>query len=174
MIDHDISLQHIYRSLDLLALHKEDIEQHLYSYQRDLFSMQVDVVLYDLTTLRFESIREDLDQNRRFGYSKEKRSDCTQVVLGLLTDTNGIPLCFEVHHGKTFEGKTLDGIVDKMKKKFSIRRFIFVADRGLFSWDNLQHIRKAEGEFIVGMKIGSMTKQIKEDFYNINNFIAYY
>jgi transposase len=170
MIDHDISLQHIYRSLDLLAMHKENIEQHLYGYQRDLFSMQVDVVLYDLTTLRFESIREDLDQYRRFGYSKEKRSDCTQVVLGLLTDTNGIPLCFEVHPGNTFEGKTLDGIVDKMKKKFSIRRFIFVADRGLFSWDNLEHIRKAEGEFIVGMKIGSMTKQIKEDFYNINNF----
>ena len=66
MINHEISLQHIYRSLDLLALHKEGIEQYLYSYKKDLFSIQVDVVLYDLTTLRFESIREDLDQYRRF------------------------------------------------------------------------------------------------------------
>ena len=76
----------------------------------------MDVVLYDLTTLRFESTRVDKDNLRRFGYSKEMRTDCTQVVLGLLTDTDGIPLCFEVHPGNTFEGKTLDSIVDKMKK----------------------------------------------------------
>lgn len=170
MVDHDIQLQHIYRSLDLLALHKESIEQFLYAHKKDLFSINVDVVLYDLTTLRFESTRLDLDSYRRFGYSKEMRTDCTQVVLGLLTDTDGIPLCFETYPGSTFEGKTLNGIVDKMRGKFSIRRFIFVADRGLFSFDNLEYIRKDQGEFIVGLKIGSLKKQLQKELYDLNLF----
>ena len=180
MIDHNIELQHIYRSLDLLADHKSEIEKFLYQWEKDLFTINVDVVLYDLTTLRFESTREDLDELRRFGYSKEMRTDCTQVVLGLLTDTNGIPLCFEVHPGNTFEGNTLSDIVEKMQEKFAIRRFIFIADRGLFSFDNLEHIRNNQGEFIVGLKIGSMEKAMQEDFYKIKNFtwinkeLAYY
>jgi len=119
MVNHDIALQHIYRRMDLLCKHKEDIESFLFNYGKDLFSINVDVVLYDLTTLRFESTRTDLGELRQFGYSKEMRSDCTQVVLGLLTDTQGIPLCFEVHPGNTFEGNTLDGIVDRIGKKIS-------------------------------------------------------
>lgn len=170
MVDHTTGLQHIYRSLDLLALHKEWIEKELYQYKKDLFNINVDVVLYDLTTLRFESTREDLDNLRRFGYSKEMRIDCTQVVLGLLTDTDGIPLCFEVHPGNTFEGKTLDSIVDKMKNKFSIRRFIFIADRGLFSFKNLEHIRTSNGEFIVGLKMGAMKQLHQKEYYNLKNF----
>lgn len=169
-------LHHIYRALDLLFQHKEEIEKGLYWHQRDLFNMDVDVVLYDLTTLRFESTREDLGELRRFGYSKEMRSDCTQVVLGLLVDTNGIPLGFEVYPGNTFEGKTLADIVMRMRNKFRIRRFIFVADRGLFSTQNLEHIRSCcgpdsgeKGEFIVGMKLGIFKKRHNE-FYDLARF----
>lgn len=170
MIEHDIALQHIYRSLDLLCEHKDEIEQFLYSYGKNLFNINVDVVLYDLTTLRFESTRTDLGELRRFGYSKEMRSDCTQVVLGLLTDTQGIPLCFEVHPGNTFEGDTLDGIVDRISRKLAVRRFIFVADRGLFSFDNLMHIKSRDGEFIVGLRMGVLKQQLQETFYNLESF----
>ena len=170
LIDHQIDLQHIYRSLDILADHKEEIEKFIYQWKKDLFTINVDVVLYDLTTLRFESTREDMGELRRFGYSKEMRTDCTQVVLGLLTDTDGIPLCFEVHPGNPFEGKTLQGIVDKMRGKFSIRRFIFIADRGLFSFENLDLIRADRGEFIVGLKLGSMSKLRQEDYYDLSKF----
>jgi len=170
MIDHQVDLQHIYRSLDILADHKEEIEKFIYQWKKDLFTINVDVVLYDLTTLRFESTREDLGELRRFGYSKEMRTDCTQVVLGLLTDTDGIPLCFEVHPGNTFEGKTLQGIVEKMRGKFLIRRFIFIADRGLFSFENLDHIRADRGEFIVGLKMGSMSKLRQEDYFDLSKF----
>jgi len=170
LIDHQVDLQHIYRSLDILADHKEEIEKFIYQWKKDLFTINVDVVLYDLTTLRFESTREDMGELRRFGYSKEMRTDCTQVVLGLLTDTDGIPLCFEVHPGNTFEGKTLQGIVEKMRGKFSIRRFIFIADRGLFSFENLDHIRADRGEFIVGLKMGSMSKLRQEDYFDMSKF----
>jgi transposase len=170
MVEHDIALQHIYRSLDLLCEHKDEIEQFLYLYGKNLFNINVDVVLYDLTTLRFESTRTDLGELRRFGYSKEMRSDCTQVVLGLLTDTQGIPLCFEVHPGNTFEGDTLDGIVDRVSRKLAVRRFIFVADRGLFSFDNLEHIKSRDGEFIVGLRMGVLKQQVQETFYNLDGF----
>jgi transposase len=170
MVDHQIALQHIYRSLDILSRHKEHIEQSLYLHRRDLFSINLDIVLYDLTTLRFESTRTDLGTLRKFGYSKEMRTDCTQVVFGLLTDTDGIPLSFEVYPGNTFEGKTLQGIVDNMRKKFSVRRFIFIADRGLFSAKNLEHIRTSDGEFIVGLKMGVLQQQLQQDFYNLEHF----
>lgn len=169
MVNQKIELQQLYRAMSLLSQHREKIEEWLYWHDRDLLNMQVDVVLYDLTTLRFESTREDLGKLRRFGYSKEMRSDCTQVVLGLLVDTDGIPLGFEVYPGNTFEGKTLEGIVEKMRRKFKVRRFIFVADRGLFSSKNLEHLRASGGEFIVGMKLGTLRKRHSE-FYDRSRF----
>ena len=169
MIDSDLPLHHLYRALDLLAEHKEDIEKDLYWRDRDLLSEPTDIVLYDLTTLRFESTQKT-EELRRFGYSKEMRSDCTQVVFGLLLNTDGIPLGFEVYPGNTFEGNTLEGIVNKMREKFQIRRMIFVADRGLFSSKNLNFLRKDGGEFIVGHRLGSLKGLEKESLYNLESF----
>ena len=171
MITQDILLHHMYRALDLLALHKEDIEKDLFWRDRDLLSQEVDVILYDLTTLRFESTRTDLGDLRQFGYSKERRSDCTQVVLGLLVTPEGLPVGFEVYPGNTFEGKTIKDIVDKLRKKFCIRRFIFLGDRGLFSKKNLDDLRDANktGEFIVGMKL-AVFKNRHDEFYDIRRY----
>lgn len=167
----DLSLQDIYRCLDMLSEHKEDIEMSLYhkcQSQKSLFN-ECDVVLYDLTTLRFESTREDLDHLRRFGYSKEKRSDCTQVVLGLLVDKEGMPLGFDVYPGNTYEGKTMPEVLSKLKEKFNIRRFIIVGDRGLFSNENLNLFKEKGHEFIVGLKL-SLLKSRSEEIYNLKNF----
>lgn len=169
MVKSDIELHTLYRTVGLLAKHKEEIERGLYLWGRDLLNMKVDVVLYDLTTLRFESTRTDLGRLRQFGYSKEMRTDCTQVVFGLLVDTEGIGLGFEVYPGNTFEGETLKGIVEKMRKKFQVRRFILVADRGLFSKENLSLLREESGEFIVGMKLGVFKKR-HEEFYDLSRF----
>ena len=171
-LEKDLKIDDIYRSLDILSHHKEDIEKSLYmrgkSSQLSFFN-ECDVILYDLTTLRFESTREDLDNLRRFGYSKEKRSDCTQVVFGLLVDTEGMPLGFDVYPGNTFEGKTIPSVMTKLKKKFKIRRFILVGDRGLFSNENLQSVKSKGDEFIVGLKLG-LLKDRHEEIYNIKNF----
>ncbi len=175
MIEEKIDLHQLYRTLNVLHAHKEDIEQQLFYHGRDLLNWDVDVVLYDLTTLRFESVREDLGKLRKFGYSKEMRTDCTQVVLGLLVRPDGLPLGFEVYPGNTFEGHTLTDIVEKMRKKFRVRRFIFVGDRGLFSKKNLAVLRQhpsgknGRGEFIVGMKLGILKKRHAE-FYDRSRF----
>ena len=170
-LEGELHLQDIYRSLDILSKHKEDIEKTLYMRGKSQLSFfnECDVILYDLTTLRFESTREDLDNLRRFGYSKEKRSDCTQVVFGLLVDTEGMPLGFDVYPGNTFEGKTIPSVMTKLKKKFKIRRFILVGDRGLFSNENLQSLKAKGDEFIVGLKLG-LLKDRHAEIYNLKNF----
>ena len=169
MVEQDMELQHIYRAVDLLAEHKEAIEKALFWKDKDLLNSKVDVVLYDLTTLRFESTREDLGSLRRFGFSKEKCSDCTQVVLGLLVEPNGTPIGFEVYPGNTFEGATLKDIVGKMREKYNIGRFIFVADRALFSHQNLEDLRKANGEFVVGMRLVPVAKK-RPELYDKSKF----
>lgn len=171
MMEEDIGLHQLYRALDILALHKEDIEAGLFWHGKDLFNSEVDVVLYDLTTLRFESIRTDLGELRQFGYSKERRSDCTQVVFGLLVTPDGVPIGFEVYPGNTFEGQTISDIIDKLREKYRIRRFIFVGDRGLFSKKNMDALRGENkiGEFIVGMKLGVFKKR-HEEFYDISRY----
>jgi transposase len=171
MLDSNIQLHQLYRALDVLSAHKDEIEKRLFYYGRDLLSLNVDVVLYDLTTLRFESTRTDLGELRQFGYSKERRSDLTQVVLGLLVTPEGVPVGFEVYPGNTFEGKTIESIIDKLRGKYRVRRFIFVGDRGLFSKRNLAALKgeKKLGEFIVGMKLGVFKKRHKE-FYDISRF----
>ena len=165
----DIQLHQIYRALDILAKNKDEIEKSLYWQGRDLFNYQVDVVLYDLTTLRFESQRTNLGKLRQFGYSKERRGDMVQCVLGLLVDRDGLPLGFELYAGNTFEGKTVSDIERKLKKKFNVRRFIFVGDRGLFSKKNLESLNQGSGEFIVGMKLGAI-KSRHEEFYDKSRF----
>jgi transposase len=171
MVAKHIELHQLYRALDLLDEHKDEIERSLYWQGRDLLSQSVDVVLYDLTTLRFESTRTDLGELRQFGYSKERRSDCTQVVLGLLVTPEGLPLGFEVYPGNTFEGATIGNIVEKLRTKFRVRRFIFVGDRGLFSKKNLEALRgeKKVGEFIVGMKLGVFKKR-HDEFYDLGRY----
>jgi hypothetical protein len=154
LVNGDLELHQMYRALDILCAHKEEIEHDLFWHDRDLLSQPVDVVLYDLTTLRFESTVNVEGTLRRFGYSKEMRSDCTQVILGLMVTPEGVPLGFEVYPGNTFEGVTVNDIAKKMREKFKVRRFIFVADRGLFSAKNLDLLREEDGEFIVGMKLG--------------------
>lgn len=167
----DLQLHQIYRALDALAEGKDRIEQFLYWHRQKLFKPRVDVVLYDLTTLRFESVRTDKGELRQFGYSKERRGDCVQVVLGLLVDKDGLPLGFEVYPGNTFEGRTVSDIERKLRKKFEVGRFVFVGDRGLFSRKNLEVLSQSRGgEFIVGMKLGSLGEEDKKECYDLSRF----
>ncbi len=154
-------LKSFYRAMDVLWKHRDDVEATLFDRggQRDLFNQELDVVFYDLTTLHFESTNADPDDGelRRFGYSKNHRKDLTQVILGLLVDREGVPVGYQLFPGNTYEPHSLPVILEKLKIKYHITRVVLVADRGIITKDNLAELHKARMEFILGMKLWSMT-----------------
>jgi len=159
----EIKLQHLYRSLDLLSENKEILEEEIFYQNRHLFNIQVDVVFYDVTTFAFESVRKD--SLRDFGFSKDAKFKEVQVVMGLLIDQEGRPIGYELFSGNTFEGKTLEVSLDKLKKRFTIGKVIIVADRGINSKINLKKIRDKGYDYIFASRIKNMKKDIKEEIF---------
>ena len=160
----EAKLQHLYRSLDLLVESKEILEEEIFYQNRNLFNLQVDVVFYDVTTFAFESVRKD--SLRDFGFSKDAKFKEVQVVMGLLIDREGRPIGYELFSGNTFEGKTLEASLDKLKKRFTIGKVIIVADRGINSKINLMHIKDKGYDYIFASRIKTLKKDIKEEIFN--------
>jgi len=153
-------LHQMYRALDVLADAKEEIEQHLFERNRTLYNMQVDVVFYDVTTFYFESVDED--ELRGFGFSKDNKVNQVQVVMGLLIDQEGRPIGYELFSGSTFDGKTLEAMLEKLEKRFGIKRVILVADRGINSKLNLKALKERGYGYIMASRLKSMGAEIKE------------
>lgn len=155
-------LKSFYRAMDVLWKHRDDVEATLFDRggERDLFNQELDVVFYDLTTLYFESANDHPDDGelRRFGYSKNHREDLTQVILGLLVDKDGVPVGYQLFPGNTYEPHSLPAILEKLKTKYRITRMILVADRGILTKENLTGLRQAKMDFILGMRLWSLTK----------------
>jgi hypothetical protein len=168
----ELPLHWLYRTMDDIYSRREMIERTLFDRQgqRDLFNQELDLVFYDTTTLYFESTDDKRGNLRRFGYSKEHRVDCTQVVLGLLVDRDGIPVGFELFNGSTYDSRTLPAVLNKLKNKYRIKRIIFVADRGMLSNENLNLIQGSGFEFIIGMRLWKMPREEHEAFYNLRAY----
>ena len=156
----DLALHHLYRSLDLLAEHKPQLETALFNKHRTLFNMSVDVVFFDVTTFYFESQRADT--LRDFGFGKDGKINEVQVVMALLIDTDGRPISFELFPGATYEGHTLLSVLDRIKEKFQIGHVIIVADKGLNSKMNLKAIKDRGYDYIVSCRIKNLPEKVKD------------
>lgn len=165
---HMISLQHIYRCLDVLAKEKENIEEKLFEQHRDLFNMEVDVVFYDLTTIHFESNKAD--ELRDFGFSKAGKFNEVQVVLGLLIDKEGRPIGYELFEGDMSEISTVVKVLQSLQNRFKIGKLIFVADRGLNSGKNLALIRSLGYHYIVACKLKSQPKSVIDSIFHLKDY----
>lgn len=163
-----IELEQLYRAMDCLAAGKDAIERELFERQRDLFNMRVDVVFYDVTTLYFESVRED--DLREFGFSKDAKFGEVQIVLGLLVDMEGRPVGFDLFPGSTFEGHTLVTALKKLKDRFQLRQVIIVADRGLNGKVNLHEIKEAGFDYVVGSRLKNLTRSVQKDVLNRDEY----
>ena len=174
----NIPFQHFYRSLDILAENKPAIENALFSKNRDLFNMKVDIVFYDVTTFHFESQLQD--EMRDFGFSKAHKFNELQVVLGMLIDCEGRPIGYELYPGNTFDSKTLLRILKKLKEQFDLNKVIIVADKGINSKLNLKHIKDNGFGYIVSARIKNMKKSIQkeilsdQDYKEISNSDLFY
>lgn len=143
----DIKLQHIYRTLDQLVKRKERIEAGIFRELQRTLGLKADLVFYDLTSSYFEGKGPELAE---YGYSRDHRPDRKQLVLALAM-IDGIPIAHEVFEGSTADRTTLKHAVKKLEK-FDIGRIIFVADRGLFSGENLDFLDEEGHEFIIATK----------------------
>ncbi|QSQ07943.1 hypothetical protein H0A61_00262 [Koleobacter methoxysyntrophicus] len=166
----NVELHHLYRALDIIHIQKEQLEELMFHKNRNLFNMQVDVVFYDVTTFSFESVKADT--LRDFGFSKDGKFNEVQVVLGLLVDCEGRPIGYELFPGNTFDGKTLDTALEKLEKRFGIRRVIIVADRGINSKLNLKRIVDRNYSYIFAARIKNMGRKIEEQVFDPEGYIV--
>ena len=151
----------LYRTLDRLLEHKPALFSHLQERWRDLFGAKFDVLLYDLTSTYFESVPPDDEQDkRRFGYSRDKRSDCVQVVIALIVTPEGFPLAYEVMPGNTSDKTTLKDFLGKIEAQYGKAQRIWVMDRGIPTEAVLEQMRQSDPPvfYLVGTPKGRLKK----------------
>jgi transposase len=159
-IEHDVyipdiasvDVQVLYRAMDFLAEHKEQLEKEIYWAVADLLSLEVDLLFFDTTSTYFESDQESEIKHK--GLSKDKRPDLPQVVIGLAVTRNGIPVRHWVFPGNTADMSTIEQ-VKKDLGNWRLNRCIFVHDRGMTSESNKQYLQRGGGHYIVGRKLKS-------------------
>jgi len=151
----------LYRCLDQLLEHKAALFSHLQQRWKDLFAAQFDVLLYDLTSTYFESVPPFGEgDKRRFGYSRDKRFDCVQVVIALVVTPEGFPLGYEVLPGNTVDKKTLGSALESMEKQYGKARRVWVMDRGIPTEETLTQMRASDPpvSYLVGTPKGRLSK----------------
>ena len=154
-----VGVQTLYRAMDFLLEHQADLEKELYWAVADLLNLEVDLLFFDTTSTYFESAGEtDL---KRFGYSKDKRPDRPQVVVGLAVTREGIPVKHWVFPGNTADMSTIQTVKADLGN-WHLNRCIIVHDRGMSSEENLQYLQRGGGHYIVGRKMRSGEEEIEE------------
>jgi transposase len=155
----------LYGCHDLLLEHKQALFDHLIGRWRDLFNLTFEVLLYDLTSTYFES-NPPADENdkRRFGYSRDKRSDCVQVVIALIVTPQGFPLAYEVFAGNTKDSTTLRAFLDKIEKQYGKAERIWLMDRGIPTETVLEQMRQSDPpvKYLVGTPKGRLSRLEKQ------------
>ena len=151
----------LYRCLDKLVEHKPALFSHLRERWVTLFDAKYDVLLYDLTSTYFESNPPFPEgDKRKFGYSRDKRSDCVQVVVALIVTPDGLPLAYEVLAGNTADKTTLKGFLQRIEAQYGKASRIWVMDRGIPTEAALQEMRTSNPpvQYLVGTPKGRLSQ----------------
>ena len=156
-----INEQRLYRALDALLPHKEALEVYLKGRLGELFGLEYDLLLYDVTSTYFEGEAKGNPLAQR-GYSRDHRPDCKQVCIALVVSKCGIPLGYEVFAGNRSDVSTLQEIVTVMERRYGQADRIWVVDRGMVSEKNLKFLREGQRRYIVGTP-KSMLKQFQRE-----------
>ena len=139
----------LYRTLDRLVLHKEAIEQHLKKRMGELFALDYDLLLYDVTSTYFEGMAAGNALAAR-GYSRDHRPDCKQVCIALVVTRGGMPLGYEIFAGNRTDVTTVEEIVETMEARYGLANRIWVMDRGMTSAENVAWLRRTKRRYVIG------------------------
>ena len=152
----------LYRCLDKLVAHKAALFSFLQERWKDLFGIRYEVLLYDLTSTYFESNPPFAEGDKRqFGYSRDKRSDCVQVVIALVVTPEGFPMAYEVLSGNTSDKTTLKDFLERIQKQYGKARRVWVMDRGIPTDEVLEEMRQQTDpplQYVVGTPKGRLGK----------------
>jgi transposase len=147
--DEEVTKDRLYRALDHLLMHKQALEAHLSRRCGELFAVQNEVLLYDVTSTYFEGQAEANPQAQR-GYSRDHRPDCKQVCIALVVTFDGFPLGYEVFAGNVHDSRTLQTIVATMEARHGVLGRVWITDRGMASADNLAWLGQTRRRYIIG------------------------
>jgi transposase len=155
--DEEVNKDRLYRGLDHLLVHKAALEVHLSKRCGELFAIQNEVLLYDVTSTYFEGQAAANPQAQR-GYSRDHRPDCKQVCIALVVTFDGFPLGYEVFAGNTHDSRTLQTIVATMEARHGMLGRVWITDRGMASAGNLAWLRQTGRRYIIGAPKSELKK----------------
>jgi transposase len=150
----------LYRALDALLPHKDELCRHLQTRYGELFGSAFDFLFYDITSTYFEGTTNGNPQAKR-GYSRDSRPDCPQVLIGLVATKEGLPIAFEIFDGNRTDVTTPQEMVQVMEAKYGKANRVWVLDRGMVSEDNLEFLRTSGARYLVGTP-RSLLKKFEE------------
>jgi transposase len=146
--DEQEKLHTYYRSLEYLCDAKEKIEEELY-YRLNSYGLDNRLVLYDITSVYFEGSQSEIGKK---GYSRDKRPDAEQVVIGLVMSRDGIPIAHHVFEGNRTDKTTVGEVIKDLRERFSITEIVFVGDRGMLTVENIDTVKSKGNNYILGMQ----------------------
>lgn len=147
----EIHYEYLLRAMDFIIERKEEIEKAISNQMLNLFNSELKLCFYDLTSTYFEAEASITDDDiRRNGYSRDKRPDRKQIVIGVVMTSDGMPLAHYTFQGNTSDRSTLKEVTDNIKKRFGIKKLLIVCDKGLVSGSNLEYLNNNKTEFILG------------------------
>jgi len=167
-------INRIYEELAGIRLFKEQVEKAAISYAKEHLGFDFSLVFYDVTTLYFETFKEDEDSQddtgamtkeglRKNGFGKERKPGQPQIVIGLVVNSHGYPISVQIFPGKTFEGHTMLPVIKGLQKAHGIKTLTIVADAAMLSLANTKAIKEAELSYIVGARMGSISVKLLAD-----------
>ena len=151
----------LYRALDHLLPHKQKLEAFLKNQLGELFELEYDLLLYDVTSTYFEG-QAKANPKAQFGYSRDKRSDCRQVCIALVVSRCGMPIGYEVFAGNRRDSTTVEEVVTTMESRYGKSQRVWVMDRGMLSEANIKFLKEGGRRYIIGTP-KSMLKQFERE-----------
>lgn len=159
----------VYRQLPALVDFKEEIEKKIIDFAKKNLNFNFTVVFYDVTTLYFETFKEDKEGFKKLGFSKDNKFNQPQIVIGLIVNKDGFPVSYDIYSGNIFEGHTLIPSLREFKKKHNVQNLTVVADAAMISLENVEALILHNINYIVGARISNLSDElIREISSNLN------
>jgi len=163
-------LHQYYRALDYLVNHKDALEKRIFSRMRDLFHADVDIILFDTTTVAYYGDSDEHEDLLEYGFSKIRRGDLKQIVVGVIMSKQGIPLGHEVFEGNRNDVTCFSEIINQVSEKYKVDRVIMVGDRGMISKNNIRHLEEKNYNYIFGYRMRTIPQEDRHKVFSEKEF----